>query len=199
MKGWRVFESMKWNYHQETTTSKIRKVGTETSLIYVWPPLSIFFLGFDGVFIEDLYLYNTSRVFCHFLRPFFGRVTAKLVKTGQTYGTTVIVFLILGAWAKETICHYPDWRHLFIERPQPDASLSIKELDGSAGAVIDFGSCSNLYRHWLRHRYSKCDSEGVTQSSGFFKICAPKKTRKKKEHHFHLMDYNSKFTWCNFC
>ena len=152
MKGWRVFESMKWNYHLHSTTSKIRKVGMEKSLIYVWPPLSSFFLGFDTVFIEDLYLY-TSRVLCHFLGPFFGRVTAKLVKSGQTYGTTVIVFFWF--WV-------PGQKRPFVttliggtsslKKPQPDASLSIKELDGSTGAVIDFGSCSNLYRHWLRYR-----------------------------------------------
>lgn len=68
MKGWRVFESMKWNYHHRFTTSKIRKVGMEKSLISVWPPLS-FFLGFDTVFIEDLYSY-TSRFSAIFGGPF---------------------------------------------------------------------------------------------------------------------------------
>lgn len=58
MKVWRVFESMKWNYHLHWTTSKICKVGMEKSLISVWSPLSNFFLGFETVFIEDLYLYT---------------------------------------------------------------------------------------------------------------------------------------------
>ena len=129
MKGWRVFESMNWNYHLHWTTSKIRKVGMEKSLIYVWPPLSSFFLGFDSVY--NLYLY-TSRFCAIFWGPVLKSNSQISEEWTNLWYYSDCFFWFWASGQKRAFVTTLIGGISSLKKPQPDASLSTKELDGSA-------------------------------------------------------------------
>ena len=93
--------------------------------------LVFFFVLETFFFIEDLYLYTSISFFYTILGGPFLSKSQICEEWDPVKEPMVIDFLILGVWARHTICHSPDWRHLFIERPQPDALPSKKSWTSS--------------------------------------------------------------------